>query len=274
MTPFFSIIIPTYNSAQTIGASLQSVLEQSFKNFEILVQDGFSTDDTILISEKIKEQFSPDNIQIFKEKDHGVYDAMNKAMIKAKGEWILFLGSDDRLYSPTILEEIFRQGDLAGFNVMYGNAHIVGDTTWAKNGDIYDGEFDFNKLVNRNICHQCIFYRRTFTEQIGFYNTDYVICADWDYNLRCWAKTRFLYLNKVVSYFQAGGETTKTNQDPQFQNDFLKNLLTYFPISVYDPAINSKEFRYFYQVQQLQKHSFVKRAIRKLKKGLKSFINR
>jgi glycosyltransferase involved in cell wall biosynthesis len=272
--PQLSIIIPTYNSALTIEASLNSVLEQSFKNFEIIVQDGLSKDDTVAIVERIKEQSPAISIQIFKEQDQGVYDAMNKAMVRVKGEWIFFLGSDDKLYSPTILEEVFGQEGLANFNVMYGNVNIIGDTTWAKNGDIYDGEFDFNKLVSRNICHQCIFYRKTITDQIGFYNIDYVLCADWDYNLRCWAKTTFLYMDKVISYFQAGGETTKTNQDPKFENDFLKNLLSYFPISVYDPVINSKNFRYYYQVLNLQKHSFAERAIQKLKRSLKLFINR
>jgi glycosyltransferase involved in cell wall biosynthesis len=238
------------------------------------VQDGGSTDGTLLMIEKIVHQFPLLPIKINEEKDKGVYDAMNKAIAKATGEWVLFLGSDDKLYSPTVLDEIFTRNDLAAYNVLYGNVHILGDPTWAKDGDIYDGPFDLNKLVNRNICHQAIFYRRTFMSEIGFYNTDYKLCADWDYNLRCWAKGKFLYLDKVVAYFQAGGETTKTNQDPKFQDDFLNNLLSYFQISVYDQVINNKTFRYYYQVQQLQKHSIARRAIRKLKSGLKSIIKK
>ncbi len=93
--------------------------------------------------------------------------------------------------------------------VVYGNVKVVGNTSWAKDGVIYDGSFDFEKLLNKNICHQAIFYNSGFVKgEVGNYNIDYKLCADWDFNLRCLAKTEFSFEPITVADFYAGGITT------------------------------------------------------------------
>jgi len=99
MNPFFSIIIPTYNSSATISVALNSIIKQSYQNFEVIIVDGLSNDNTI----SIISQFQDDRIKIFSEKDKGVYDAMNKGINYANGKWIYFMGSDDYFYDNTIL---------------------------------------------------------------------------------------------------------------------------------------------------------------------------
>ena len=100
----FSIIIPTFNSEKTLDIALSSIVVQSYQNFEVLIIDGLSTDSTIDIAKKHQKVFP--NIKIKSEKDNGIYDAMNKGIALAKGEWLYFMGSDDSLYNDDVLNQI------------------------------------------------------------------------------------------------------------------------------------------------------------------------
>ena len=95
MPPFISIIIPTFNAESTILKALESILQQTFKDFEILIIDGLSKDKTIEIVENLKDS----RIKIHSDKDIGIYDAMNKGIHYAQGKWLYFIGSDDYLYN-------------------------------------------------------------------------------------------------------------------------------------------------------------------------------
>jgi glycosyltransferase involved in cell wall biosynthesis len=224
--PFFSIIIPTFNSGKTLCACLESVLSQSFQNFEILVMDGLSTDETVSIVKKY-EAANP-NVTWFSEKDKGIYDAMNKGIQLAKGEWIYFLGSDDLLHNEEVLQQVYSI-DKSKYQVVYGNAKIIGETPWAKEGHLYDGEFDLHKLLKKNICQQAMFYHKScFTDATSPFNVDYEICADWDFNFRCWARKEFLFINITIVDFYGGGASTQRNANKRFYDNFDKNISKYF----------------------------------------------
>jgi len=246
-----SIIIPTYNAEKSISIALDSILFQSYKSLEIIIVDGLSSDKTTKIVEGYAKKDA--RIRFISEKDEGIYDAMNKGIKAANGEWILFLGSDDKLYNNIILEEVFNMSEVNDFNVIYGNVKVVGNTPWAKDGDIYDGEFSTAKILNKNICHQCIFYKKQFVKMIGKYNINYKTCADWDYNLRCWSKTSFLYLPKVIANFNAGGVSTNYSVDQVFFDDYVKNVAEYFSISIFNPLINNPYFSFYSSVLYHQK---------------------
>lgn len=233
---FYSIIIPTYNSGKTIAACIESLLNQSFQNYEVLIIDGASTDETQILVEKFR--VNNNQMQWHSEKDKGIYDAMNKGIKKANGEWLLFLGSDDCLHDKYVLENIFK-AEKENYNVIYGNAKIIGDAAWAKNGVIYDGEFNLKKLLKKNICQQAIFYNKKCFEGDSNFNTNYEICADWDFNFRCWAKKEFLYIDLIISNFYGGGASTHTNANREFYDDFNKNIKQYFGIVL--NQVSSKE---------------------------------
>lgn len=223
--PFFSIIIPTYNSSSTIGECLESILDQSFSDFEILIMDGLSIDDTL----SIVESYSDQRIKIFSEKDQGVYDAMNKGVDQAAGNWLYFIGSDDTLYNKEVFQMIALEVEKESFDLIYGNAYFL------KQEVFYDGEFDRQKLfLVTNICHQAIFYNKNIFARLGGYNLKFPIYSDWDFNIRCFStpNLRIKYIDQTVAnYNDFGGISNSRERDYEFeilsgyaQNEMIKYL--------------------------------------------------
>ena len=216
MNPLYSIIIPTYNSESSLKETLDSVLEQSFTDLEIILMDGGSKDGTVAIA----ESYNDSRIKIYSEPDKGVYDAMNKGIAKSSGQWIYFIGSDDFLYTPEVLQNITKKLKKIKNNVLYGNVIIKGDAGWANDGQIYNGKYTLQRLLRGNICHQSIFYRRSFLiENRLIYNLSYPVVADWDFNIQCRLKTSFSYLDIIVAIFNAGGISTGTTNSDPFLNE-------------------------------------------------------
>lgn len=214
--PFLSIIIPTYNSGQTIRRALDSITGQTFKDFEVLVMDGQSTDDTVRIVEAYKKYHS--HIKIFSERDKGVYEAMNKGIELSRGEWLYFLGSDDFLYQTNTIEEFSKLDNLVEVDVCYGNVYY----TYTR--ALYNGKFDFQKLIKRNICHQAIFFRKEVFDKIGKFNLKYRIHADWDHNIRWFYSSKIVskYVDLTFATFTHGG-ISSLYKDKIFERD--KNFL-------------------------------------------------
>lgn len=223
MMKYYSIIVPTFNSAATIKKCLDSIVNQTWKDFEVIVVDGLSSDRT----KHIVEEFVDERIIFFSEKDKGAYDAMNKGIDKANGKWLLFLGSDDSLFDHNVLAEMNIQLRLTDAKFVYGNVKIMGNTTWAKDGDVYKGETSIANLFEVNICHQGIFYANEVFSERKRYNLRYIVCADYDFNLYCASKFEMSYCPIIISYFNAGG-ISSVKQDPAFEHDKWQNIVVYF----------------------------------------------
>lgn len=221
-----AVIIPVLNAESTLRRCLDSILNQTYINFEVLIQDGGSSDKT---KEIIHDYVCEDKrIRYFNFKDSGIYDAMNKLIPHVKSKWTIFLGSDDYLYNNEVFSDFIRLA-CKDYNVFYGNVFIDGNTMWSSSTVKYDGEFDLKKLLKRNICHQSIFYRTSlFISSSIPYNTNYFISADWDWNLKLWAKEKFCYIDLIVTRFSAGGLSSGTKIDKAFKADFVTNILKYF----------------------------------------------
>jgi len=269
--PRLSIIIPTFNSARTITECLESICRQTLSDLEILVQDGCSKDNTA----EIVDQFAKDHptlaLRLFEERDTGVYDAMNKAVARANGEWLYFLGSDDKLHDDDVLRSMLDSPDALDGDVLYGNVKAEQRDKTSGKETIYDGRFDRKKLLQRNICHQAILYRHSFANSVGPYNMNYKIASDWDYNLRCWPRTRFRYLDVIVADFGVGGLSTSGQGDKEFLQEVTTNVMTYFGWSMFHPALNSWDFVGCNNVIALQRsrspfHEAAGKALRTLSK--------
>jgi len=237
---FFSIIIPTYNSVGTIKNCIKTLQQQTFTDFEILVMDGSSTDDTRVIVEGIND----DRIYFFSEQDQGVYDAMNKGIQIADAKWLFFLGSDDLLYNEDVLADMSKILNKTSAKFVYGNVKIVGDTSWAKNGEVYKGETSIADLLTSNICHQCIFYSKEIFEH-KLYNIQYKVLADHDFNIYCASRYQMHYVPIIVSFFNAGGISSRL-KDIGFEQDKWSNTVVYFKNKLLDKSL----YKYRYELKK------------------------
>jgi glycosyltransferase involved in cell wall biosynthesis len=210
--PLFSIIIPTYNSEKTILRCLDSVAQQTLKDFEVIVQDCLSCDDTISCISNFSRKNSTLMIKVFEEADLGVYDAMNKALKHVRGSWVYFLGSDDQLFEATTLESVSKSL-IEDVDVIYGDVYSQSV------GGRYDGRFSSFKLLHKNICHQSIFIHSSAFHKIGYFNLDYNICADWEHNMRWFLdySINVIYIDQIIAIFSDGG-LSSTSFDHYFDS--------------------------------------------------------
>jgi glycosyltransferase involved in cell wall biosynthesis len=234
---FFSVIIPTYNSGKTIKSCLESIVFQAFDDFEVLIMDGLSTDDT----KCIVESFSDTRIKFFSDKDSGIYDAMNKGIARANGKWLYFLGSDDRLHDNNVFKDVYNAANTS-FSVIYGNVRLLGDTGWGKKGQIYNGRFSLSKMLISNVAHQSIFYNKEVFKLCGGYSLKYPICADQDINLRIASKFEFIYIDRVIADFAEGGTSTGA-YDVIWSDDFVKNVAKYYRLKLFSSSFKPLENR-------------------------------
>ena len=211
MYPKISIIIVVFNGAKTIEKTLESVLGQTWRNLELIVVDGGSADETLEILKKIQNPV----LSWTSEPDKGIYDAMNKGLQKATGDWIYFLGADDEFYDRKVLSSVFEEAHFENIDFIYGN--VKSD---AFKG-IYDGVFNYNKLLIKNISHQAIFYHKNIFRKNGNFNLKYKSHADWDFNLRCFEikDIRIKYVDRIIAQFGEGG--VSSNYDLPFLRESL-----------------------------------------------------
>lgn len=219
-SPLVTVIVVTYNAADTLENCINSIVSQAFDPYELLIIDGASEDNTLAIVQSFSKVHP--GIRCISEKDQGIYDAMNKGTRLAKGEWLYFLGSDDKLYNAGVLE-IFSQHLKNDTDLVYGNS------IWFPENKTEEGEWTHRKLLNQSINHQRIFYRKNLFERFGYYNTSYVMAADYERNITffCEKSIRKKFINQTVAWYHSGGFTAN-KIDEKFWNDWEKIMHTNF----------------------------------------------
>jgi glycosyltransferase involved in cell wall biosynthesis len=195
-----SVVIPTLNSAKTILACLGSLATQTWDNFEVLIQDGQSTDETLATVADFHRLHPALTIRVHREKDRGIYDAMNRSLRHVEGEWVYFLGSDDRLFAPDTLRTV-AAALTDDVDVVYGDV-----TSPVFNGR-YAGRFCIQSILRCNICHQALFVRRRLYDSLGGFDPRFRVLADWEHNMRWFLspRVRVRYIDLVIAEFAAGG---------------------------------------------------------------------
>ncbi|MHC1708677.1 MAG: glycosyltransferase family 2 protein [Bacteroidales bacterium] len=240
--PKISVITPTYNASSCVERAILSVAQQSYKQVEHVFIDNHSTDGTLDIIRRYQEKY--DHIRVYSQKDNGLYNAMNIGIDRATGDWLYFLGADDELYHQHIFTELFDEGYLYSKKVIYGNVLIKGETTWAKDNSVYDGEFDLGKLLHHNICHQAILYPAKVIRKAGYFTEKYFVTADWEYNFRCYALGSFIYVDKIIAIFTGGGVSSK-GIDDKMTEDLPGLFIKYFKLNIYNPSNYLEDSPYY-----------------------------
>lgn len=207
-----SIITTTYNSAHTISETMRSVLEQTYHDIEYWIIDGLSTDGTMDIVKSYEDVFNG-RLNYLSEKDRGLYDAMNKGIMKCTGDIIGFLNSDDYFTSDDIVENIVRTFEENETDAVYGDIHFINDKNPEKTVRYYSSA-KFRPLWLRfgfMPAHPSFYVRRDIYEKYGTYSLDYRIAADYDIMVRLFHKYRIraTYIKKDFVTMRTGGISTK-----------------------------------------------------------------
>lgn len=198
-----TVVTVSYNSAGTIRRTIESVLQQNHKELEYIVIDGGSTDGTVDILREYADKIT----YWCSEPDRGIYDAMNKGIIKSTGKVIAFLNSDD-WYEDNVLgavEECFLSTNA---DIVYGNFAREGKSEERKIIDL--SHIDFEELhYEWPFCHQAMFFAKAWFDKIGLYNENYKISADYEWVLKAYVnKAKFVHLPKIICTFSIGGFST------------------------------------------------------------------
>ena len=228
-----SIIIVIFNANKTINYTIDSILAQTYNNKEIVVIDGNSNDGSIETVKKFGNKID----YFISEKDEGVYDAMNKGIKASKGEWVFFLGADDVLFDKNVLSNIFNTNSFNEIDFLYG------DVVLTSNKKNYGGERTYMSLVDKNICHQAIFYKRNIFNKIGNYNLNYKILSDFNTNVRIFENVELKkqYLNQTVSIYNNKGLSSYT-LDKKFHSDILFEFIKQKKFSFFTPELQQHHF--------------------------------
>ncbi len=199
-----SIITVCYNAEDTIKDTLESVLKQTYKNYEYLIIDGKSSDNTLKIIKEYESKFLG-KMKIISEKDKGLYDAMNKGVKNATGDIIGLINSDDVLSHDRVFEKIVK--NIKGVDGVYSNLLML-DGHLEKPYRLFKTK-TVSKKWGFAMPHPTLYLKKEVYEKCGDYNTNYKITADFDFMLRIIKSNfKFKYVDDYFVYMRSGGKST------------------------------------------------------------------
>lgn len=203
-----SIITATYNSAATISQTLESILNQSYTDYEVIVIDGCSKDKTMEIVRSHSERFGG-KLHFVSEPDKGLYDAMNKGIRMSTGDVVGILNSDDFYSSPKILEQLVEALQQCNVDAVYGDVFYVSQNDTSKILRHYSSRLFRPWMMRLGFmpAHPSFYCRRELYLRYGLFDLSYKVAADFEQLLRLIfvhrIKTHYLPLNVVT--MRAGG---------------------------------------------------------------------
>lgn len=244
----FSIITVVYNGEKTIRRTIESVLNQEYLDYEYIIIDGLSSDSTLSIASSYIERFHG-RLKVYSEKDNGIYDAMNKGIQKAIGQYIWLINADDFAESDALLNiaTYYDSHPTQRDAILAGGVNLVDAKTGIIKGKEYGDSLQFEarvKALKMPVSHPSTIVPRCIYNKVGLYDSQYYISGDIDFILRCYyAQVDFAFPPIVLSNMSDGGISNK------------------FPIrkNLHDYALRSKRFcanpfkRVLLQIQYLFK---------------------
>ena len=212
----FSIITITFNSEKTIERTLKSVLAQTYKDYEYIIVDGASKDSTMDIVRKYEPLFEG-RMKFKSESANGIYDAMNKGVMRSKGDIIGIVNSDDWL-EPNALDIVaamVASETSEGYNLYCGSMKFHyedGHSQLFESSQerFYNGIRNYS--FNYGAYHPAIWVEKKVYEKIGLFDTEYKTAADIDFIYRCYlGKMKFIFTKSVLTNMSDGGVSNHIN---------------------------------------------------------------
>lgn len=207
---FISIITVVFNGEKTIERTIKSVLNQKFTDYEYIIQDGGSKDNTLQIAKSYEDKFAG-CLRIYTEQDKGIYDAMNKGICKAKGDYIWMVNADDYLCEDALMK-IYDYCKSINFKpcLLSARMNIVdattGDLKAISKSDSVDSYQNNCKRLKMGICHPATIVHKEIYNQVGLYDDRYYISADIDFCIRTYkSKISVEFPSIVITNMTDGG---------------------------------------------------------------------
>lgn len=197
--PKISIITINLNNKIGLEKTILSVLSQTDKDFEFIIIDGGSNDG----SQELINKYTNNISYSVSEKDAGIYDAQNKGIEKASGNFLLFLNSGDVLYDKNTLSEILPL--LKNKSFYYGN--LIVELNGNRTEHIAPDKINLDFMLNSTFWHPCVFIKADLFKKYGFYNTDFKITGDYEFFIRCLLKPQVVCekINCFITVFDGKG---------------------------------------------------------------------
>lgn len=224
-----SIITATYNSGKTIKDTLSSVLNQSYKNYELIIKDGGSNDNTVEICREYENIFEG-RLKVISEPDKGIYDAMNRGIDNASGDIVGILNSDDFYTSDDILDRIAKEFSAdKDLDAIYGDIHFVSPDNLTKCTRYYSSSYFRPSLLRFGFmpAHPSFYVRKEVYDKYGLYDLQFRTSSDFEWIVRLFAKyhIRAKYIKKDFVTMRTGGESTAgIEAKRKVNNDIVASL--------------------------------------------------
>jgi glycosyltransferase involved in cell wall biosynthesis len=208
MQPVLSVITIVYNNVSAIERTMLSVLSQTYPHIQYLVIDGASTDGTLDVIKRYQSEVSV----LVSEKDKGIYDAMNKGLALATGDYVLFMNSGDEIYAPDTVEQVFKSSP--GADIYYGETEMY-NQKWESLGQRRHQApevFTWKSFkYGMNVSHQAIYIKRSLTMP---YDLKYQYSADIDWIIRAAQQSSHIVnTHQYVAKYLVGGVSKQKHLD-------------------------------------------------------------
>lgn len=203
-----SVITPTFNSEKTITKNVESILKQSYKDFEHIIIDNLSNDKTLEMIKKLYRDL-PSNLSIISEKDNGIADAFNKGINISAGDIVAILNSDDYYYSENVFKTVIDSFNKSDQLIFHGDVLFIDP----KYGSYLRKPYGLNELTTMPLNHPTMFVKKEVYSKVGFFDTSYRYVMDFEFYCRLFksfpelADRLFYYDKNPIVVMSAGGES-------------------------------------------------------------------
>jgi glycosyltransferase involved in cell wall biosynthesis len=218
MNYLISVITINLNNLEGLKKTISSVLRQDYINIEYLVIDGGSIDGSVEYIQSNGNKFD----YWISEKDDGIYDAMNKGIVRAKGEYLLFLNSGDYFYDSKCLSNLI--GSEITEDIVYGKMGMyLNDSLITKE---YPAKLNLEYFQYDTIPHQSTLIKRNLFKKFGYYNTRFKIVSDWAFFVDSIikGKAKYRYVDELISVFDLNGISSQPSSSMIIRNEINQHL--------------------------------------------------
>lgn len=217
-----SIITVNLNNKTGLENTMRSVFQQTYTDFEYIVVDGASIDGSVDIIQQNAGRLT----NWISEPDSGIYNAMNKGIRMAKGRYLLFLNSGDTLFHNRILEQVFPH--LQEQSIIYGDLRF--DFVDRPEDYVYPDRLTFHYFYYQSLGHPATFIKKSLFDQIGLYDEEYPICADWVFftTAICTFKASYLHLPLLITKFDMTGVSNNPVSQEKIKKEKIRFLSQHF----------------------------------------------